>query len=188
MDRHCKSGEIRYDYLDLKVSEVEAAVSAGELDYENIKGRMKVFSAKCLAFYRRFFLPEAFEGEMEMLPPPCRVAVMLRRALQADEERDIAAFREAMTKCIGLFAPLNQSLQNYAKHYAEWSKEQLKKDSEADAAAQEMQVLARQVKQQLRRFAMQGQKDTALGILQQLKSLVPNDPELAELEELCRES
>ena len=48
-------------------------------------------------------------------------------------------------------------------------------------------MLARQVKQQLRRFALQGEKKTAQGILQQLKTLVPNDPELAELEELCRE-
>ena len=188
LDRHCKAGEIRYDYLDLKVSEAEAVITAGEFGYEYIRNRMKVFSAKCLAFYRRFFLPEAFEGEMEMLPAPCRVAVNLRRALQADEAGDIAAFREAITKCIGLFVPLDQGLQNYAKSYASWREEQLKKGSEADTAAQEMQVLARQVKQQLRRFAMQGQKDTALGILQQLKSLVPNDPELAELEELCQES
>ena len=186
LDRHCKSGEIRYDYLDLKVSEVEAVIMAGESDYGNIKSRMKVFSAKCLAFYRRFFLPEAFEGEMEMLPAPCRAAVVLRRVLQADEAGDIAAFREYITECIGLFGPLNDALQNYAKHYAEWRKEQLKKDSEAEAAAQEMQVLARQVKQQLRRFALQGEKETAMGILQQLKTLVPNDPDLTELEDLCR--
>ena len=187
LDKHCKAGEIRYDYLDMKVSEVEAVVTAGEFGYENIKSRMKVFSAKCLAFYRRFYLPEAFEGEMEMLPAACRAAVVLRRVLQADEAGDITAFREEMTKCIGLFGPLNKGLQNYAKHYAEWREEQLKKDNEADSAAQEMQVLARQVKQQLRRFAAQGDKKTAAGILQQLKSLVPNDPELVELEELCRE-
>ena len=187
LDRHCKAGEIRYDYLDMKVSEVEAVITAGEFGYENIKGRMKVFSAKCLAFYRRFYLPEAFEGEMEMLPAPCRAAVVLRRALQADEAGDIAAFREEMTKCIGLFGPLNQGLQNYAKHYAEWRENQLKRDSEADSATQELLVLARQVKQQIRRFAEQGEKETAQGVLQQLKSLVPNDPELPELEALCRE-
>lgn len=187
LDKHCKAGEIRYDYLDMKVSEVEAVVTAGELGYENIKSRMKMFSAKCLAFYRRFFLPEAFEGEMEMLPEACRAAVVLRRVLQADEAGDIATFREEMKKCIGLFGPLNQGLQNYAKHYAEWREQQLKKDDEADSAAQEMQVLARQVKQQLRRFVEQGDKKTAFSILQQLKSLVPNDPELSELEKLCQE-
>lgn len=187
LDRHCKSGALRYDYLDLKVSEVEAVITAGESDYEHIKGRMKVFSAKCLAFYRRFFLPEAFEGEMEMLPAPCRVAVLLRLVLQADEAGDITAFREAIKKCIGLFVPMDQGLQNYAKHYAAWREEQLKRDSEADSAAQEMLVLARQVKQQIRRFAAQGDKKNASNILQQLKSLVPNDPDLAELEELCRD-
>ena len=187
LDRCCKAGELRYDYFDMKVSEVEAVITAGEFDYENIKSRMKVFSAKSLAFHRRFFLPEAFEGEMEMLPASCRAAVVLRRALQADDAGDIAAFREEMTKCIGLFGPLNRALQNYAKHYAEWREQQLKKNDEADAAAQEMQVLARQVKQQLRRFIAQGEKKTAQGILQQLKSLVPNDPELSELEELCQE-
>lgn len=187
LDRHCKAGELRYDYLDLKVSEVEAVITVAELIYENIKGRMKVFSAKCLAFYRRFFLPEAFEGEMEMLPAPCRAAVVLRRAIQADEAGDIAAFREEITKCIGLFGPLDKGLQNYAKRYAEWREEQLKQNGEADSAAQELQVLARQVKQQIRRFVEQGEKTTAQGVLQQLKSLVPNDPELSELEELCRE-
>lgn len=187
LSRHCKSGNIRYDYLDVKVAEVEAAVTVAEYGYQSIRNRMKTFSAKCLAFYRRFYLPEAFEGEMEMLPPACRVAVMLRNALQADDQGDIGAFRQAVTKSIGLFGPMDPALKNFAKNYAEWKEQQLHKDSDAESAAQEMKVLARQVKQQIRRFVQQGDPKSASGILQQLKTLVPDDPELAELEELCRE-
>lgn len=187
LDAHCKEGQLRYDYFVLKMAEVEAVVAETVIGINNIRSRMKDFSDRSLAFYQRFFRPEAFEGEMEMLPASCRAAVVLQRVLQADEAGDIATFRKEITKAIGLFGPLDDGLQYYAKNYAEWKEEQLKHNSEAESAVQELQVLARQVKQQVRRFAAQGDKKTALSILQQLKSLVPNDPELAELSKLCDE-
>ena len=187
LDRLCRAGEVRYDYFTVKEAEVEAVITAAEFGYLNIRNKMKYFADKSLAFYHRFYLPEAFEGEMEMLPASCRAAVVLRRALKAEEAGDIAGFRREVTGCIGLFGPLTDALTNFGKQYAEWQETRLRNDSEAESATQEMLVLARQVKSQVRRFAEQGEKKTAAGILQQLKSLVPNDPELVELEELCRE-
>ena len=188
LDRHCKAGNIRYDYLDLKVSEVEAVVTAAEFGYQQIRKKMQIFSDKSLLFYRRFYLPEAFEGEMEMLPASCRAAVVLHRALKAADAEDIAQFRQEITKAIGLFGPLNEGIKNFGKQFADWQENQLKQDDGAESAAQEMQVLARQVKAQIRHFIEQGEKKTAAGVLQQLKSLTPDDPELNELEELCEEN
>ncbi len=188
LDRLCNAGEIRYDYFDLKVSEVEAVVTAAEFGYQQIRKKMQIFSDKSLLFYRRFYLPEAFEGEMEMLPASCRAAVVLHRALKAADAGDIAQFRQEITKAIGLFGPLNEGIKNFGKQFADWQEAQLKKDSGAESAAQEMQVLARQVKAQIRHFIEQGEKKTAAGVLQQLKSLTPDDPEISELEELCGET
>lgn len=185
LDRHCREGEIRYDYFLMKAAEAEAVHTEDVFGYQTIRQRMREFSDRSVEFYRRFFRPEAFEGEQEMIPAPCRVALRIQNALEAEEMGDISKFRESVTGAMGVFVPLDDALHNFAKQYAEMRQEQL--DAEDRSVSDEMQILARQVKQQCRKFITAGDRQTARGILEQLKGLVPNDPELAELEELCGE-
>lgn len=184
IENHCKEGTTRYDYLMLKISEVEAVIATEYKDYGLIKRVMSSFADKSIAFYERYFRPEAFEGEMEMLPLPCRVAVRLRRVLKAEEEGDIAKFREELTACIGIFGPINDALHYFGKMYASRREQEL---AESRRISDEMQALARQVKKQLCNFIAKGDKKTAYSIWQQLHALTPDDPELAVLERQCRE-
>lgn len=184
MARRCKEESRRYEYFMWKVSEVEAVVTAEATDYKLIRERMKKFADISYSFYGRYFLPEAFQGEMEMLPASCRVGVRLRQILQAEEAGDIALFRQELTAAMGIFRPLDEGLKKFGKLYATYREEQLK---ESQQVSDEMRMLARQVKQQLYRFILKGDKETAYGILQQLKGLTPDDPELAQLEKQCQE-
>lgn len=184
IEKHCKAGSSRYDYLMLKVSEVEAVISTEYKDYTLIRNVMKNFSDMSFTFYERYFRPEAFEGEMEMLPLPCRVAVRLRRVLQAEAAGDIAKFREELTGCIGIFGPINDAIQYFGKMYAARREQEL---AESRRVSDEMQSLARQVKKQLCNFLARGDRKTAYSIWQQLHALTPDDPELAVLERQCRE-
>ncbi|MCH5342798.1 MAG: glycosyltransferase [Acetatifactor sp.] len=185
LDRHCREGEIRYDYFLMKAAEAEAVHTEGLFGYQTIRQCMKEFSDRSVEFYRRFFRPEAFEGEQEMIPASCRLALRMQDVLEAEEAGDISKFREGVTGAMGVFGPMDDALHNFAKQYAEMRQEQL--NAEDRSVSDEMQILARQVKQQVRKLVETGDKQTARGILEQLKSLVPNDPELAELEELCGE-
>ncbi|MCM1045549.1 MAG: glycosyltransferase [Candidatus Gastranaerophilales bacterium] len=184
MERRCQGEGSRYGYFKWKVSEVETVVTVEATDYKMIRDRMKQFSDTTYSFYGNYYLPEAFEGEMEMLPPSARVGACLRRVLQAEEAGDIALFRQELTAAIGIFRPLDEGLKKFGKLYAAYREEQLK---ESQQVSDEMRMLARQVKQQLYRFILKGDKQTAYGILQQLKALTPDDPELAQLEAQCKE-
>ncbi len=184
MERHCHEGNVRYEYFMMKVSEAEAVITPEYKNYNAVRKQMKNFSERSMAFYAKFFRQEAFEGEMEMLPLPGRVAVHLKHALQAEESGDIASFREALTKAIGIFGPIDEGLQYFGKLYAAQREAQLE---ESRRAGDEMKSLARQVKRQLYRFIDQGDKKTAYGIWQQLHALTPDDPELVTLEKMCKE-
>ncbi len=185
LDRHCREGEIRYDYFLVKAAEAEAVHTENVFGYQMIRQRIQEFADKSVEFYRRFYRPEAFEGEQEMIPASCRLALRLQNVLEAEKAGNIAAFRECITGAIGVFRPMDDALHNFTKQYVEMRQNQLK--SEDRSALDEMQILARQVKQQCRKFIDAGEKETARGILQQLKTLVPGDPDLEELESLCVE-
>ncbi len=184
MERRCGGDGSRYGYFRWKVSEVEAVVTVEATEYKLIRDRMKAFSDESFAFYGRYYLPAAFEGEMEMLPPSCRVGVRLRKILQAEEDGDIALFRQELTAAMGIFRPLDEGLKKFGQMYAAYRESQLEQSRQI---SDEMRVLARRVKEQLYKFIVKGEKETARGILQQLKGLTPDDPELAELERQCRE-
>lgn len=59
---------------------------------------------------------------------------------------------------------------------------------EAEQAAKQMEVLAGQLKEKIRLLIRQGQTEAALGAIQQMKMLLPQDMELAELQARCEET
>ena len=67
----------KYEYFLVKVACAEVISDKNKESFEKLQKCFCDYAEKCLAFYEKFFKLEAFSGEMEMLPPECRVAVKI---------------------------------------------------------------------------------------------------------------
>lgn len=130
-------------------------------------------------------------------------AIKLKKMLQAEQEDDwegfSAAIKEAVSVCPKLGSILKRYTEIYAGHrmeYQENRKNYMEGRAGQETSAEkpeakgnvgqeisaEMQILAAQIKAQIPILLSQGMKQEALQVLSQLRTFVPDDAELAELE------
>ncbi len=174
----------RYDYLLMKFAEQSVYVFDENDDLGTLQNKLIDFEERTLKFYQQFFKKNAFLGEMEMLPGPCKVAVKLNHAFGLKKEGQIKKFSEALKKCLGIYRPLDKAIRAYTKLYIE---EQKKLMEERKSATEELQILAVQVKEKIKLFVEQEKYQEALSVCLQLKSLVPDDKEAIDIEQQIRE-
>ena len=104
----------------------------------------------------------------------------LKKMQAAEEKDDWEGFSTAIKEAVSICLSLSGILKCYAEIYAKRRME--KNVREKQTVSVEMQVLAAQVKTQIRMLLSQGMRREALQVLEQLKNLVPDDKEFSELE------
>ncbi len=174
---------VRYEYFSMKAAEAKVVQRYAEDSFYDMQDRFRIFTEKTLSFYRKYFKESAFEGEMSLLPKACRVAAKWQHVIQGQLDNDREKVTRYLKECIGLFPDLDDSIRFYVRCYA--ASEELKldaKEKEAKEANAQMRTLAIQVKAKIPGLLAQGMANEAYQILQQLKTLVPDDEELPELE------
>lgn len=176
-----EAATLRYMYFSVREKERKLLTYFQMLSYEELKALLLEFAEACTEFYKKFFKETAFGGEMELLPPLCRIAVRLKEILTLEDAQEYSLFREKMTAAIGSYAPFDKILRHYVRLFAEAYKSQ---SAEAEASASsEMQMLAKQIAEKARLLIAGGMLPEAQQIIRQVKALLPNDPEIAELEQ-----
>ena len=180
----------RAEYFFLK--DAEAALGRCSLeDYEELQAHIARFCEKNRAFYQRFFKTSAFSGEMEMLPVQGRAAVMLQRALDAQSEGNIKAVSAALKESITIYPPITNVVRAYTELFAARQKARINEQKRAEQqeslmVSAQMQQLGAQIKKKIRQLLEQGMAAEALQTLEQLKTFLPEDTELAGLEKEIR--
>lgn len=101
-------------------------------------------------------------------------AIKLKKMLQAEKEDDWERFSAALKEAVGICPLFGETLKRYAETYARHRMEYHRNV--------EIQALAAQIKAQVPVLLSQGMKQEALQVLGQLRTFVPDDVELAELE------
>lgn len=176
----CTVDDIRYDYVKMNYAKNLILQKAVEESYEAMCSRLQIFSESCLRFYQQIFQPSAFEGEMEMLPDSCQAAVWAKAFLECGED----AWEEKIAclgKCAKAYPPLGENIKQFAKMVGE---EQKKRQQAADAASAQLREMAEQMKPKLRLMIDAGMKAEALSAVRQLRGMLPEDNELAEMEKV----
>lgn len=172
--------DIRYDYVKMNYAKNLILQKAVEESYEAMCSRLQIFSESCLRFYQQIFQPSAFEGEMEMLPDSCQAAVWAKAFLECGED----AWEEKIAclgKCAKAYLPLGENIKLFAKMTGE---EQKKRQQAADEAFVQLRQMAEQMKPKLRLMIDAGMTAEALPVVRQLRGMLPDDNELAELEKV----
>lgn len=170
--------DIRYDYLDMHDANTMIAADVTDMDYDAMCRLLQYYAKSNLNFARKTFTQRAFEGGMEMLPESCRGAFWMEKMFSCGEQ-DWNEKLGCLKKSALAWPVLGDAVKHFAKLIGE---EQEKTAKQAEAANQELYAMAEQVKRQVRTFIDAGMNAEALSVVKQLKMMLPDDPELAELE------
>lgn len=164
---------IRYQYFIMRTTEEVFRRSGKCSEYGDVRELLCNFIDSQINFYSSFYKEEVLADCTEILPKSCRVALVLNEALALEEDGN---YREALAKykeAIGIHPPVNDALQNYAHLYAENIKNA--------APETELDILSRQIKNNAKAMIESGSYKQAQDILNQLKSMQPQDKEIDEL-------
>lgn len=131
-----------------------------------------------IEYAKSIYLPELCESVSVLLPKEIRFAVLFEKALKLKKSG-------SLKECL---AYLQQSLDVFNE--AETLIRRIIQSVELDQRKQakvndELIKLGNQVKSQIVALISQGQNKVAAGLLNELKQITPEDPDLATLEKLC---
>lgn len=141
--------------------------------YESLESRFHCYMVGVLEYYLTIFRDEAFEGEMEALPPEACAAVWLNEFFgmnELDWEGRICALKEAGKACVSL----GEKIKTFAKLMGE--RKRLKEP------INQLQQMIDVMKIKIKQLSEQGMREEALDILRQVRKLSPDDEELLEME------
>ncbi len=192
--------DIRYDYFAVKSLEARLKYAEAGNDYEKLHTLFARFSDETVALYARYFKEESFQGEMDMLPDPCRAAVRMQAVLEAEVAGDYRTALGTLKECAGVCVSLDEAIKVYAYLCAEQFKNKanqsagqkkvlenqnrMPKDNAPKYIAtpnDEMELLAVGVKAKAKELMGVGMYREAAQALKQLLVYVPNDEETKEL-------
>ena len=152
---------------------VEDEESCGYIDLRNQFGS---FASQTLDFYRKVYVTDAFEGEMEMLPEHCQTAVWLDRMLNCGDNN-----WEEMLRCLRECVKSYPEMGGLVKKFADLiGKEQEQAAREAQAAAAELQSMVEQVKPKIMLMLESGMSAEAYQVVQQLHQILPDNAQVEQ--------
>ncbi len=157
--------------------------ASAEAVYGSIEGIMDGLQeyASCrIALCERIYRPETIQSMPDVLPEEYQGAYAIRDLLHRTEAENYSEAVEAVREIKRLLP----GVANLMRQYLVWLEEQLKRQKqEAAQAAGEFQALARQIKVKIYALMEAGQYQAALGVAEQLHTLLPEDEEIGSLRE-----
>lgn len=164
----------RYSYFDMRMTEVDIVVNQDCGSYKGLHDLFMEFARQTLSFYRSYYRQEVFEHYVELLPEPCQAAVYIWRALSLqDTDREQAM--EALKNSVAVYPLFTEAIKTYIRLYGA---EQLRKEK---AARDEMRELTGKIKNEVRSLMDKGMLKEAAAVMEQLKRLLPQDLEVANM-------
>ena len=124
-----------------------------------------------MEFYKDAY-GQKFEEQTE-LPGACLMAMMIENAMECEDNKD--EFLKIMKQCPEVYPKLTNQVKTLLALYLQ---EPMRK---AQEAKREMKQMKQQILEQVKKMNSAGQFDEAIQTLQQLKAIVPNDLDIAEL-------
>lgn len=167
---------IRYDYFHAKAVNDMITVCANGKSYEELEQYLYEYAACNLKFAQWVYTDEAFTGEMEMVEESCRGAVWIQRALEC-EETDWNGRLENLRQAAIAWPKLGETVKVFAQLIGR-KQENIGKQQ----AEEELEKMATEVKQQVITLTESGMYEQALGIVKQLRQMMPDDEDFIYLE------
>lgn len=171
--------DMRYDFLDMSYAKLMILLKLLDEDYKGINFRFRTFQESMLKFFHRIYLDRVFEEEPDMLPAECRAALCME-SFFARAEHDWEGKLQDLKRCAKEDVSLGEQVKSFAKLLGE---EQKRCAKAAEEASDQLRQMAEIVKQKVEVMLQGGLYVEALQTIKQLRTMLPDDEELKELEE-----
>lgn len=151
----------------------------GTMPLNKVLEESEKYCRNMIEYAKSIYLPELCDSASVLLPKEIRFAILFEKALELKKS-------SALKECL---AYLQQSLDifNEAETLIRRIIQEIELDQRKQAkVSDEMIKLGNQVKSQIVALISQGQNEVAFGLLNELKQITPEDPDLATLEKLCQ--
>lgn len=158
-------------FLEWKTIEHTFKNGLSAISYPEYKTWFIGFAENVLGFYKDAY-GQKFDEQTE-LSGSCLMAMMIEDAMACEENKD--EFLKIMKQCPEIYPKLTNQVKTLLTLYLQ---EPMRK---AQEAKREMKQMKQQILEQVKKMNNAGQFDEAIQTLQQLKSIIPNDLDIAEL-------
>lgn len=151
----------------------------GTMPLNKVLEESEKYCRNMIEYAKSIYLTELCDSASVLLPKEIRFAILFEKALNLKKSG-------ALKECL---AYLQQSLDifNEAETLIRRIIQEIELDQRKQAkVSDEMIKLGNQVKSQIVALISQGQNEVAAGLLNELKQITPEDPDLATLEKLCQ--
>lgn len=151
----------------------------GTMPLNKVLEESEKYCRNMIEYAKSIYLTELCDSASVLLPKEIRFAILFEKALKLKKSG-------ALKECL---AYLQQSLDifNEAETLIRRIIQEIELDQRKQAKiSDEMIKLGNQVKSQIVALISQGQNEVAAGLLNELKQITPEDPDLATLEKLCQ--
>lgn len=174
---------IGLDYQELQERKhavrLELLEKQEESSYEDLELRFHHYMLGTIEYYLAVYRDEAFEGDLEILPPEARAAVWLNEFFGKEEddwEGKIATLRECARAC----QSLGEKIKIFAKFLAD--QREVYEERMVQNANSQLKQMVEMMKDKIQQMIDMGLKREALEVLKQVRALAPEDQELIEIE------
>lgn len=165
---------IRYEYIDMSMAEIELALSANKHHLSELNIYMERYVKKTLEFYEKCFRKEILEQYPELLPDSVKTARWLWKAFQTRDSHTVNTLN-CLKEAARQYITLTEAIQNYARQYALEQKEKEQKEKE------EMHTLFQSLKEKVAELSQRGLFGEAFEVLDQLAKIKPQDLDIIRL-------
>lgn len=170
---------IRYSYFFMNYYNY---ILEQDIELESVTQMEALITEQCdwnLKYAGEVYTDLAFEEGMEMLPDSCRAAVYLNHAVHCSRDE-----WSRKLDLLGLAVKAQSGLADTVKSYAKLlGQEQEQQETAAKQADAELHKMAEEVLKQVAILMQNEMYGEALGIVRQLKQMLPDNDEIISLEE-----
>lgn len=159
-------------FLEWKMIEYTFKNGLSAISYPEYKTWFIGFAENVLGFYKDAY-EQKFEEQTE-LPGACLMAMMIEDAMGCEDNKD--EFLKIMKQCPEVYPELSNQVKMLLMLYL---REPMRK---AQEAKEEMEKIKQQVLEQAKQMEKTERFDEAIQIVQQLKTVIPNDLEMMALD------
>lgn len=132
-----------------------------------------------IEYAKGIYLPELCDSASVLLPKEIRFAILFEKALEFKKSGILKECLSYLQQSLDIFNEAETLIRRIIQEIELDQRKQAKVNDE-------MIKLGNQVKSQIVALISQGQNEVAAGLLNELKQITPEDPDLATLEKLCQ--
>lgn len=151
----------------------------GTMPLNKVLEESEKYCRNMIEYAKSIYLTELCDSASVLLPKEIRFAILFEKALKLKKSGALKECLAYLQQSLDIFNEAETLIRRIIQEIELDQRKQIKVDDE-------MARLGNQVKSQIIALISQGQNEVATGLLNELKQITPEDPDLATLEKLCQ--